>query len=150
MRKFFLLITIIFISSSIYAQSKPPKKIREAFDQMNPTAREVAWTHDGERQKVWEAKYNVGNDSLLARYDYKANWIIRLTYMTIEKLPEAVTYAINDEYQGCKLKLGARLEEPEFDGFGVAFDYKDAQWAVQITGEGKVIRRKMTASGFDF
>lgn len=132
------------------AQNRAPKKIREALLEKHPTAQKIKWTSVGERQKEWTADYWVESDSLRSIYDYKANWITTYTFIEISELPEAVTSAIIDEYMNADIILATRMEEPGFVGYGVAFMYKKDRWGVQITKEGKVVRRRLTSEGFYF
>ena len=94
--------------------------------------------------------FHLESDSATARYDSKANWIISLIFMEVSDLPNEVTQAIQDEYQGAKIILAARYLDPEFDGYGAAFVYKKTRWGAQISKEGAIIRRSMTSEGFDF
>ena len=75
MKYLFLIISVVFIANTANAQSRAPKKIRQAFEQQYPSAQKVNWESKGERQKEWTARYWVENDSMQTNYDYKANWI---------------------------------------------------------------------------
>lgn len=150
MKNLVLLFSLLLVVSTAFSQSKPQKKIRDAFEQHQPEAKEVKWTGEGDRYKVWTADYMVGADSLRTKYDAKANWLFTFKSIKLEQLPEKVTSSILSEYQGCKLTQGGIMQEPDFDGYGVVFMYKKDRWAVAITSEGDVARRKMTSKGFDF
>ena len=145
-RILFLALATIF-TLSINGQTRSPKKVRDAFETKYPKAEKVTWTSKGERQKEWTANYFVENDSMQASFDYKANWLFTYTFIEIESLPEAVTHTIMDEYNTAKIILAVRMQVPEFDGFGVAFMYLGDRWGVQITKEGKVVRRRLTSNG---
>jgi hypothetical protein len=147
MKSIFILTLMLFVSANLIGQ-RAPGKIRKAFEQQYPEYRDVSWTYEGERIKEWTARFHVGNDSIAATYDSKANWLISLTFIEIEDLPQAVVDAIHDEYQGSTIKLAARYEEPGFDGFGAAFLYKKDRWGVQVSKEGKIVRRRLTSEGF--
>ena len=148
--KHLILIFILAILSTTMVAQRPPGKVRKAFEQMYPGYEKVSWTSEGDRTKEWTVRFHVQSDSIIATYDAKANWIITLTFITVEDLPQAVIDGILDEYAGVKIILAARLEEPGFDGYGAAFNYKKDRWGVQVSKEGKVLRRKLTAEGFEF
>lgn len=148
MKKLFLLISLLIIVATTFSQSRPNKKIRKAFEQHQPEAKDVKWTGEGERYIDWTADYMIGTDSMQTRYDSKANWVLTLKYITLDQLPEKVSSSILDEYQGAKLAQAAEMQEPDFDGYGVAFIYIKDRWAVAISKEGNVSRRKMTSKGF--
>lgn len=148
MKNLFLLVSLLLIVSTAFSQSNPPRKVKKALEQYAPQATEVKWKGEGERNKIWTAKYIVGGDSIQTKYDYKANWIFTLKYIMLDQLPEKVTKSILDNYQGATLTQGAEMQEPDFDGYGVAFMYMKDRWAVAITKEGKVVRRQITSEGF--
>ncbi len=149
MKNIFLLLSLIVIIPTAYSQSKPIKKIRNAFEQHAPQAEDVKWTGEGDnRYKNWTAKYMVGADSMETKYDSKANWLFTLKYITLDQLPQKVSASILDNYQGALISKAALMQEPDFDGYGVAFIYQDKRWAVAITEEGNVFRRQITSKGF--
>lgn len=149
MKNLFLLFSLLLIIPTAFSQSRPQNKIRKAFEQYAPQAKEVKWTTEGmERIKNWTVDYIVGADSMRTKYDSKANWLLTLKYITLEQLPQKVSVSILDKYQGAVLSKAAEMQEPDFDGYGVAFIYLKDRWAVAITKEGKVIRRRITSSGF--
>lgn len=150
MKNFLLVISILFATSVVFGQSRAPKKIRDAFALHAPQAWEIKWNGEGERQKKWTVNYLVDSDSLLTSYDYKANWLITLKFISIAELPEKVTTSIKNEYMGSEIINAAEMQESGFDGYGVAFLYKKDRWAIAITSEGDVKRRKMSSKGFDF
>lgn len=148
MKNILLIISFLVIIPTAYSQSNPPKKIRNAFEQIAPQALEVKWRGEGEREKEWTAKYTVGTDSLLTKYDYKANWVFTLKFISLDALPQTVSATILDDYQGAKLTIAAEMQEPDFDGYAVAFFYLKDRWVVALTKEGKVFRRQITSEGF--
>ncbi|MAE08723.1 MAG: hypothetical protein CL661_08200 [Bacteroidetes bacterium] len=85
---------------------------------------------------------------LQTKYDSKANWLFTLKYISLDQLPHKVSASILDRYQGALLSKAAEMQEPDFDGYGVAFIYQKYRWAVAITKEGNVFRRKITSEGF--
>lgn len=149
MKNIFLLISLLVIISSAFSQSRPQKKIRKTFEQHAPQAEDVKWSGEGDnRYKDWTANYTVGADSLQTKYDSKANWLFTLKYITLDQLPKEVTASILDKYQGAVLTKAAEMQEPDFDGYGVAFIYQKDRWAVAITKEENVFRRQITSEGF--
>jgi len=148
MKYLFIIISFVFVANTSNAQTRAPKKIREVFEQKYPDAQKVNWVGKGERQKEWTAHYWIENDSMQASYDHKGNWITTFTFIDPSELPEAVSFAIKDEYMSSEIIIAAKMEQPDFDGYGVAFMYKKDRWGVQITKEGKVIRRRLTTGGF--
>lgn len=149
MKNLFLLFSLLVIIPTAFSQSRPQKKIRKAFEQHAPQAKEVKWTAEGtERIKNWTADYIVGVDSMRTKYDSKANWLLTLKYITFDQLPLKIRTAVLDKYPGASISKSAEMQEPDFDGYGVAFIYQKDRWAVAITKEGKVVRRRITSKGF--
>jgi len=148
MKNILLFISLILIIPTAFSQSNPPRKIKKALEQRAPQAMEVKWSGEGEREKEWTAKYTVGADSLLTKYDFKANWIFTVKFISIDALPQIVTSTILDDYQGATLTKAAEMQEPEFDGYAVIFLYLKDRWVVALTKEGNVYRRKITSGGF--
>lgn len=154
MKNIFLVVLVVLFVSPVFAQTRIPKKVKDAFEKMVPEATDVKWSTPQEREMAKERKYTanyiIGNDSLFSRFDYKGNWVITVTFMEIDELPEAVTSSINNEYTDAKLTKAARLEEPGFDGYGVIYIFKGDQWTVQISKEGKIVRRRIRSESFKF
>ena len=148
MKKLFLLFSLSIFITTAFSQSRPQNKIRKAFELHQPNAKEVKWTGEGERQKEWTADYIVGADSMRTKYDYKANWLLTVKFITLDQLPEKISASILDEYQGATITKAGKMQEPDFDGFAVVFIYLKDRWAVAITKEGNVVRRKITSEGF--
>jgi len=148
MKNLILLFSLLVIIPSAFSQSRPQKKIRKAFEQHAPQAKNVKWAGEGDRIKIWTADYTVGADSMQTKYDSKANWIYTLKFITIDQLPHKVSTSILERYQEAVLSKAAEMHEPDFDGYGVAFIYQKDRWAVAITKEGKVFRRQITSKGF--
>lgn len=149
MKYLLLALSFLFVFSTADAQ-RPPGKVKKAFARQFPDSENVKWSTDGEKQAVWTATFFKENDSTKVSYDYKANWTITLAFIEIDELPVKVSDAVKNEYQGSRMILAAKMQEPGFDGYGVAFLYKKERWGVAITKEGKVVRRKLTSTGFDF
>ena len=149
MKYIFLLLSLVFVVPATYSQSRPQNKIRKVFLEQFPRAQNVKWESEGDRKKNWRANFDMANDSMQARYDYKGNWTLTLTFISVNDLPEAVRKTIYDDYMGSELKRAAIFEAPDFKGYGVAFTYKKDRWAVQISDEGKVIRRRVTTGKFE-
>ena len=148
MKNLIILFSLLVIAVTAFSQSRPQKKIRNAFEQHQPEAKDIKWTGEGERYKNWTADYIVGADSMRTKYDSKANWLLTLKFISLDQLPEKVSSSILDNYQGAKLSKAAEMQEPDFDGYGVAFIYLNDRWAVAITKEGDVYRLKITSTGF--
>ena len=152
MKNILLLSLVVLLVSPIFAQSNAPKKIRKAFELMVPDAQDVKWSTSKERQTAKERKYTVdykiNNDSIFSRFDYKANWVITVTYIEVEQLPKAVSSTIYDDYMSAEITKAARVEQPDFDGYGAIFTYMGDQWTVQVTEKGRIVLRSVTASGF--
>ncbi|MEJ2595328.1 MAG: PepSY-like domain-containing protein [bacterium] len=149
MKQILVFLSVLLLSSGLSAQ-RAPAKVRKALERQYPESRDVKWEYEGERYKEWTARFYEGKDSLTVTYDHKGNWLLSLRNIPLEQLPQTVIDAIRDEYHGAKLIVAAIYEEPGFTGYGVAFHYKKDRWGVQISKEGKIIRRKLTSEGFDF
>ncbi len=153
MKKLLIFSLMVFFVSPVFAQSTP-KKVKKAFALMVPEAQDAKWSTPKERTSTKDRKYTVNyvvdNDSIFSRFDYKANWLLTVTYMAVEDLPEAVTSSITSKYMNAKITTAARLEEPGFDGYGVIYMYMRDQWTVQISKEGKILRRILQSDGFKF
>ena len=148
MKNIFLLFSLLIIVSTAFSQSNPPRKIKKAFEQHAPQAKDVSWKGEGERYKDWTVKYTVGADSLLTKYDSKANWQTTLKFIKLDQLPKKVNTTVLDDYQGAKITKAAEMQEPNFDGYAVAFIYLKDRWIVALNKEGNVFRRQITSEGF--
>jgi len=152
MKNILLLSLMVLFVSPVFAQTRPPKKIREAFEQMVPDAKDAKWSTPKERQankdRKYTVKYTIEEDSLFSRYDYKANLIITVAYIPIEELPKEVVSSIRSDYMSAKIETAAKVKEAEFDGYGVIFSYLGNQWTVLTEKNGKVVLRRIKSGGF--
>lgn len=148
MKNLILLFSLLIITSTSFSQSHPPRKVKKAFEKHAPEAQDIKWKGEGERNKDWTASYTVDADSMRTEYDFKANWQMTLKFISIEELPEQVTKYIKESFRGAEFLVAAEMQEPGFDGYGVAFNYMQDRWAVAIDKEGKVFRRQITSEGF--
>ncbi len=149
-----VLITISLLIVLPLLSQRPPGKVRKSFEAMVPEARNVKWTMPEQgvpaKEKEYTADYNIDSDSLLTRFDGKGNWVMTITFITIDDLPEAVIKSITSKYMNAKITKAARLEEPGFDGYGVVYTYMKDNWTVQIDKDGFIVRRKLKSDGFKF
>lgn len=154
MKKLALIFLVVIIAAPAFSQTKPPKKTRKALLSMVPDARDVKWTTANEREiyknRIWTANYTLEGDSVLSRFDYKSNWLVTLSFIPVSELPEAVVASIEDSYTRADLIKAAKYKDPDFEGFGVAFLYKEDKWSVQISKEGEIVRRRLQGEGFAF
>jgi len=81
-------------------------------------------------------------------YDSKSNWLSTYKLIPINQLPDKVKSVISEYYQGANILKAAEMQEPDFDGYGIAFMYLNDRWGIAITIEGNIYRRELTSSGF--
>lgn len=149
MKKVALFLVILLAGSSIFAQTNPSGKIKKAFNKQYPEAVNTNWTSQGERQsREWRAMYKQNNILHASWYDYKGNWIVTKTKIDEKELPEAVVKTIEDEYASYKIMITTRFENPETDGYEVFLDNGTYGFAVQLSKDGEIIKRKMSSKGY--
>lgn len=151
MKRFILLLFAATIVFSGYSQTKPPKKIRKAFEEKYVGAQDLEWSKTGDRSKdiKYRAEYKLDGREMASTYDYYGAWIITVIFIEIDELPMAVQTAISDEYMNAKIVKAGRLEEPELSSFGVALDYMDSMMIIQLREDGRVLRRRLESIGFE-
>jgi hypothetical protein len=81
-------------------------------------------------------------------YDNKGNWIQTKTKIDEKALPEAVLKTIEEEYASYKIMITTRFENPDTSGFEVFLDNETYGFAVQLSKEGEIIKRKLSSKGY--
>ena len=150
MRKYLFLIVAVLLTTYAFSQ-RPPRKIEKAFDAQYAGAKDVKWVSEGDRSKEieWRASYTLAGDEMISTYDYKANWIITIIFIELDELPENIIKAVRDEYMRAEFTRAARLEEPGLSSYGVVIEGADLRMKIQLTKEGKIVRRNLSTEGFD-
>jgi hypothetical protein len=151
MKRFFLLLFALIFVISVFSQTRPPKKVRKAFEENYAGAQDVQWSQSGDRHSeiVYRAEYKLNESQMVTTYNDKSIWKMTVIFIGIDELPETVLKAVDEEFMNAKILRAARFEEPERSSFAVELDYMDSKMVLQLREDGRVIRRRLTADGFE-
>jgi hypothetical protein len=150
MKSLVLSIFILLITTSVYSQSKPGKKVRNAFFEKYENAEIIRWENETERNRVtlWKAFFHLDEVLSVAWYDPKGNWIQTKTEIDKNELPEAVLKSIEDYYYQYKIVISARFVNPEAEGYEVFLSSEMDGFDVQFSTEGEVLSRAIRSKAF--
>ena len=142
------ILMVSFLTIGAYSQTRPPSKVRKAFEAQYPQATNAKWTGEGERIKEWRVLYKSDGVLHSSFYDHKGVWQLTKTKIEEQELPEAVKKSIKEDYYNYNMVITARFESPENSGYEVWLDNGREGFDVQYSKEGKVLLRTLTSQGY--
>jgi hypothetical protein len=150
MKNIVLTIVVFLITASAFTQSKPSKKVRNAFYEKYENAEIIRWENETERNRVtlWKGFFKQNDVLRVAWYDPKANWIQTKTEISKDELPEAVLKSIEDYYYQYKIVITAKFINPETEGYEVFLSSEMDGFDVQFSKEGDVLNRAIRSEAF--
>lgn len=108
MKKFILIISILIISGSIFANSKPPKEVLNSFNEKFPAVSNVKWAK--ENNDEWEANFILNGVKSSVNFSEDGKWLESEIEIPVTELPEKVISSINTAYNGYSIKGAAKIE----------------------------------------
>lgn len=150
MKRMLISIVVLLITVNAFAQSRPTKKVRNAFTEKYQTAEIIRWENETERNRVtlWKAFFKQDDILSVAWYDPKAHWIQTKTEISKDELPEAVLKKIGDNYYQYKIVIAARFINPEEEGYEVFLSSEMDGFNVQFSKEGDVLNRTIRSDAY--
>ena len=139
-----LLLTICFINISAFAQ-KVPEKVKDAFQEMYPSAKEVVWENQLVRYIVSFENKNVSSRAI---YSSSGNWQNTTTALSDREVPETVKegfdkskYAEDWEIQKTEI-----VESPKYDLLYKVYVAKNEIQKKNLffTKEGRLLKENLT------
>ena len=105
---FFVAMTIVFSSATIFAQNKISKDIETTFNLKFPKATKVRW--DKENAHEYEASFTENGVKHSANFSDKGEWLETESPITFKELPLKVQTNFNNSNKGYKVKAIAKIE----------------------------------------
>lgn len=107
MKKLLMIMSIVLICSSAFAQS-PPDAVKKAFAKKFPTATKVSWGVEG--PKEWEADFTFEGSKISANFSEGGNWLETEREIKAANLPKAVLTAVKSKYSDWKIAEADKTE----------------------------------------
>jgi hypothetical protein len=109
MKKLILIISILVITGTLFAGSKPPKAVQNAFNEKFPAVSNLKWSEENDNE--WEANFKLDGINTSANFSNDGAWLETETEIPVSQLPEKITSAINAGYAGYKIVGAAKIEK---------------------------------------
>jgi uncharacterized membrane protein YkoI len=112
-----LLLSIIFLFSATTSFSQKlsekdvPSAVKESFHTMFPDAEKIRWGKEDDT--TYEADFKMGSVKMSANFSEDGNWLETETEVDITSLPQAVSDAINRDYQNGKILSAFKIERAD-------------------------------------
>ena len=125
----------------IYGGPKVPKKVKDAFTTMFPTAKSVKW--DKESKTEWEAEFKID------KVEYSANFLEDGTWQETEQeidendVPQNVKNSFSSTFEGYDVKEAELSKTPT--GTVYEFEIKEGKTRMEVAIDltGKVVKKEM-------
>jgi uncharacterized membrane protein YkoI len=143
MKKLFLVtaVTAIFSLNFCGQTSKDvPPNVKTAFSQKFPSATNVKW--DMENEKEWEAEFKMDGKEYSANFDMNATWMETEYEISTTEIPVSVKTTIDKEFAGYKIEKSEVSETA--DGKVYEFELKKDAEKIEIAIDmnGKVVKKE--------
>jgi len=105
-----ILTALVLLSTavSIFAQSKTPQAVLDAFNKKFPNATNVKW--DKENAHEFEASFNLKGVDYSANYSDTGEWMETESNIAFNDLPKNVQTTFNASHPNAKVKEVAKIE----------------------------------------
>ena len=117
MKKIIFMIASIAIISACSFAGTPPAAVKKTFVQKFPTATNVHWGK--ENDKEWEAEFKQNGVKLSANFTNAGEWVETEKEITYSELPKPVTEAIKKQFPNWKI---TEMDKTETAKFGTIYE----------------------------
>lgn len=100
--------SILIISGSLFANSKPPKEVQNSFNERFPAVSNVKWAK--ENNDEWEANFILNGVKSSANFSEDGKWLESESEIPVSELPEKVISSISAGYNGYNITGAAKIE----------------------------------------
>ena len=144
-----LLIFVMVLSTMTFTacgQNKDvPTKVKKAFEQKAPNAKDVEWEYDSE-ESLWEVEYEIGKDEFTSAFDDSGNWVETEKEIKFSELPEPVKTTLKSDFSDYEVEEVEFIETPDGKFYEVEVelekDDKEVEFELLISPDGKVVKKK--------
>lgn len=118
-----------------------PEKVQNAFKEKFPTATNVKW--EKENDKEWEAEFKIAGKAYSANFSAEGTWMETEYEIAVKDLPANVKAILNDQFKDYEIEEAERVETPTFKGYEVEIEKGEITMEVMLDDAGKVLKKKM-------
>lgn len=121
-------------------QGNAPEKVKSAFNQKYPGAKEVDW--DMEKENEWEAEFEMNEKEMSATFDENGQWLETETEMEENDLPATVKETLKTQFKAYEVEEAEYLESPEYTGYEIELEGKKGDIEVLVGKDGKILKQE--------
>lgn len=129
----FVMMSFILLQDRDIAASDVPRSVMEAFNTTFPDASDVEWEKKG---KEFEADFEIKNIDYSARFSAQGKLVMQKNDILVLDMPNAVSNAIEKEYNGYHIDDVEKIEMDGKEYFQVELDGKMRDRKVVYTADG--------------
>jgi len=118
-----------------------PEKVLNAFKIKFPTATNVEW--EKENEKEWEAEFKMNGKEYSANFGADGTWMETEYEIDVKDLPAKVKATLDSQFKGYEIEGAERVETPTFKGYEVEIEKGETTMEVVLDESGKVLKKKI-------
>ena len=135
-----LLISILFLSTTIYAKVKVPTAVTDAFNKKFSNVTNVKW--EKENKDEYEVSFKLNGDNCSANFTIQGEWLETESTIPFDKLPEKVKNSFNISFKNAKVKSAAKIEKAKAaTTYEIEYKLKGKTKEVIMDADGKEIKK---------
>ncbi len=146
-RVMYLLLTAALLTHTACGQNqsndKIPAAVTSAFHNKFPDAKKVHW--DIENATEYEAEFKLNGAAYSAAFDLSGKWLETETIIKISALPEAVQFALKNDFGSFKINEAAKIETAQNEiRYEAEIEKGEETFDVLFSADGKKLSRTET------
>jgi hypothetical protein len=137
----FLFGLMLLVLTQACAQKTAPKLVENAFSEKFPTAKNVKW--DKENEKEWEAEFKMNGKEFSANFLTDGTWQETEHEISKNEIPVAVKKVLDTDFEGFKIEEAEISETTNGKVYEVLIEKGETTKEVVFSEEGKIISKKL-------
>lgn len=139
MKKYFLLVVVIFTITLSGFAIDVPKPVADAFAKKFPGATDIKW--EKENAKEYEAEFKLNGKSASANFQTDGSWVETEMEINASELPEAVSNTLKAKYPGASLLKAYKIETAKsVTTYEVEIKVGNKKQELTMNADGKIVK----------
>ncbi|MDD3044111.1 MAG: PepSY-like domain-containing protein [Candidatus Delongbacteria bacterium] len=142
MKHLLVLTTVLaLLCFSAYGETKKevPAVVKEAFAKKFPTAKDVKW--DKENDKEWGVEFELAGKELSANFDNAGLWTETGYELESKEVPAVVNAAITKDFAGYKIEDVAMSESKDSKVYEFVLEKGKDKLEVDVSPDGRILKK---------
>lgn len=138
-----LILGMIIVFSQVHAQTSAnvPEKVKTAFAEKFPGAKDVIW--DKEDDAEWEAEFSLNDKEYSANFSVDGTWKETEYEISESELPAAVKERLKNDFADCDIEEIEISETADGKTYEFALEKDETDIEVAILPNGEVVKNEM-------